>query len=193
VSPHETNRTGRLVSLSLRRPIAVTVLLASTLVLGLVATLGIPVELIPRGFEDPFLRVLVPWRDAPAPEVLDKIVRPLEEELATVGGIDRINSISLPGSGRIFIAFKQGTDMDVAYREVRDRVERARRRLPDDVERVFIRKDDDAGIPIYVLGLAIDDTLANAYDLIRTRSSCRSSASTAWRRWAPTAWSRRRS
>lgn len=166
MSPGEQDRTGRLVSLSLRRPIAVTVLLASTLVLGLVATLGIPVELVPRGFEEPFLRVVVPWRDAPAPEVLDKIVRPLEEELATVGGIDRINSLSLLGSGRIFMRFKQGTDMDVAYREVRDRVERARRRLPEDVERIFLRKDDDTGIPIFVLGLAIDDTLANAYDLI---------------------------
>ncbi len=167
MSPGERDRTGRLVSLSLRRPIAVTVLLASTLVLGLVATLGIPVELVPRGYEEPFLRVVVPWRDAPAPEVLDKIVRPLEEELATVGGIDRINSLSLLGSGRIFMRFKQGTDMDVAYREVRDRVERARRRLPEDVERIYMRKDDDAGIPIFVLGLAIDDTLANAYDLLQ--------------------------
>ncbi len=166
MSPAEKDRTGRLVSLSLRRPIAVSVLLASTLVLGLVATLGIPVELVPRGFEDPFLRVIVPWRDSPAPEVLDKIVRPLEEELASVGGIDRINSLSIVGSGRIFLRFKQGTDMDVAYREVRDRVERARRRLPDDVERIYLRKDDDSGIPIYVLGLAIDDTLANSYDLI---------------------------
>ncbi|GMU64677.1 MAG: acriflavin resistance protein [Acidobacteriota bacterium] len=167
MSPHDTDRTGRLVGLSLRRPIAVTVLLASTLVLGLVATLGIPVELIPRGFEEPFLRVFVPWRDAPAPEVLDKIVRPLEEELATVGGVDRINSMSLVGTGRIWIRFKQGTDMDVAYREVRDRVERARRRLPEDVERIFLRKEDESGIPIYVLGLAVDDTLAGAYDLIQ--------------------------
>jgi len=160
------DRTGRIVSLSLRRPIAVTVLLASTLVLGLVATLGIPVELVPRGLEQPFLRVIVPWRDAPAPEVLDKIVRPLEEELATVGGVERINSMSLVGSGRVFLRFKQGSDMDVAYREVRDRVERARRRLPDDVDRIYLRKDDETGIPIYVLGLAIDDTLTNAYDLL---------------------------
>jgi len=167
VSPYETDRTGRLVSLSLRRPIAVTVLLASALVLGLVATLGIPVELIPRGFEEPFLRVFVPWRDAPAPEVLDKIVRPVEEELATVGGIDRIFSSAQVGNARVFMRFKQGTDMDVAYREVRDRVERARRRLPEDVDRIFIRKDDETGIPIYVLGLSIDDTLSGAYDLIQ--------------------------
>ncbi|HSM15257.1 MAG TPA: efflux RND transporter permease subunit [Thermoanaerobaculia bacterium] len=167
MSPHDTDRTERLVGLSLRRPIAVTVLLASTLVLGLVATLGIPIELVPRGFEAPFLHVFVPWRDAPAPEVLDKIVRPLEEELATVGGLDGLRSVSRLGMGGVRIAFKQGTDMDVAYREVRDRVERARRRLPEDVEQVFYRKHDDSAIPILVLGLAIDDTLAGAYDLLQ--------------------------
>ena len=55
--------------------------------------------------------------------------------------------------------FKQGTDMDVAYREVRDRVERARVRFPDDVDRVYIRKDDASGIPVYMLGVAVDPAL----------------------------------
>ena len=63
--------------------------------------------------------------------------------------------------------FKQGTDMDIAYREVRDRVERARARLPDDVQRVFIRKDDDTGIPVALYGLTIDPSVTDSYDLIR--------------------------
>lgn len=168
--PHQElarERSSLLPRLSLDRPIGVIVLLASVLVVGLVATLGIPIELVPKGFSEPFLRVMVPWRDAPATEVLEKVVRPLEEELSTTPGLDRINSSSATGSGRLFLRFKQGTDMDVAYREVRDRVERAKRRLPDDVERVYIRKDDDTGIPIFVLGLAIDDSISAAYDLIQ--------------------------
>lgn len=168
--PHRELRGQRgtwLARLSLDRPIGVVVLLASWLVIGLVATLGIPIELVPKGFSEPFLRVFVPWRDAPATEVLDKVVRPLEEELSTTPGLERINSSSLTGSGRVFLSFKQGTDMDVAYREVRDRIERAKRRLPDDVEQVYIRKDDDTGIPIYVLGLAVEDGIGASYDLIQ--------------------------
>jgi len=152
---------------SLDRRITVLVLLASALVVGVVATLGIPVELLPRGFSASHLAVNVPWQDAPAREVLDKIVLPLEEELSTVKGLDRISSFSTTGFGRVFLAFNQGTDMDVAYREVRDRVERARVRMPEDADRVFIRKEDASGIPVAMIGLAIDPDLADAYDLIQ--------------------------
>lgn len=152
---------------SLNRRITVLVLLASALVVGTVATLGIPLELFPRGFNLPHLAVQVPWRDAPPEEVLEKVVIPLEEELATVRGLERINSVATTGFGRAFLLFKQGTDMDVAYREVRDRVERARARLPEDADRVFIRKEDETGIPIAVLGLAIDPALTDSYNLIQ--------------------------
>ncbi|HSN87293.1 MAG TPA: efflux RND transporter permease subunit, partial [Thermoanaerobaculia bacterium] len=158
---------GALPRFSLDRRITVLVLLASALVVGTVATLGIPLELFPRGFNLPHLAVQVPWRDAPPEEVLEKIVIPLEEELATVRGLERINSVATTGFGRAFLLFKQGTDMDVAYREVRDRVERARARLPEDADRVFIRKEDETGIPIAVLGLAVDPALTDSYNLIQ--------------------------
>ena len=163
----ELNRGESLLPrFSLDRRITVFVLLASVLVVGTVATLGIPLELFPRGFELPHLGVQVPWRDAPPEEVLEKIVVPLEEELATVRGLETINSVATTGYGRAFLLFKQGTDMDVAYREVRDRVQRVRARLPEDADRIFIRKEDETGIPIAVIGLAIDPALTDPYNLI---------------------------
>lgn len=153
--------------LSLDRRITVLVFIASTVVVGLVATLAIPLELLPRGFNAPHLGVSVPWRDAPPEEVLEKIVLPLEEELATVRGLDRLDSTAVPGFGRISLAFKPGSDMDVAYREVRDRVQRARARLPRDADRLFIRKHDESGVPVYVLGLAVDPELTDAWNLIQ--------------------------
>lgn len=162
-----TGWEGALPRFSLDRRITVLVLVASAVVVGVVATLGIPLELFPRGFNLPHLGVQVPWRDAPPEEVLEKIVIPLEEELATVRGLESINSVATTGFGRAFLMFKQGTDMDVAYREVRDRVQRARIRMPDDADRIFIRKEDETGIPIAVLGLAIDPELTDAYNLIQ--------------------------
>jgi HAE1 family hydrophobic/amphiphilic exporter-1 len=159
-------KTG-LTSFSLDRRITVLVLFLTTLVVGAVATLGIPLELIPRGWEGPFMRVYVPWQDAPPRAVLDNISLPLEEELSTVRGIDRIASASDLGGSRIYMWFKQGTDMAVAYREVRDRIERARRQFPDDVDQVYIRKDDDSGLPVYGFGVAIDPSVPDPYDLIQ--------------------------
>lgn len=156
-----------LTEFSLQRRITVLVMLMSIVVVGLVATSGIPVELFPRGYVSQSLFVGVPWQNAPTQEVLDKIILPLEEELSTVRGIDRINSYAGVGFGRCFLQFKQGTDMDVAYREVRDRVQRARLQFPDDVDRVFIRKQDASGIPVCVIGLAIDPSITDPYNLIK--------------------------
>lgn len=159
---------GVLPRFSLDRRITVLVLLASVLVVGAVAAIAIPLELIPSGFTPPFLSVSVPWSDAPAPEVLEKVLLPLEEELSTVRGLDRMSSFAATGFGRVALGFKHGTDMDVAYREVRDRVQRARPLLPEDADRVFLRKDSSSGFPVAMIGVLIDPGVGDAYDLIET-------------------------
>lgn len=152
---------------SLHRRITVLVLLVTAIVVGTITSLSIPVELFPAGYTSPFMRVFVPWRDAPPKEVLEKIAEPTEEELNTVKGIDRITSVSFTGGANIFLRFKQGTDMDLAYREVRDRVERARRVYPDDADRVFTYKEDSSGIPVTVLGVAVDESVTDTYNLLQ--------------------------
>lgn len=167
MSPPSNDSESILPRFSLDRRITVLVLLATCLVIGVVASLGIPIELFPRGFTPSSLSLTVPWQDAPAREVMEKIAVPLEEELATVRGLERITSVSGSGFARVFIGFKQGTDMDIAYREVRDRVQRARKRMPEDADRVFIRKDDPSGFPVSMIGLGIGPDANDAYDLIQ--------------------------
>ena len=162
----ESTIARKIAEFSLRRKVTILMLFVTLLVLGVIATLGLPVELAPRGFEAPFLRVSVPWRDAPAPEVLDKITLPLEEQLSTVKGLDRINSWSGTGNANVFLVFKQGVDMDVAYREVRDRLQRARLVFPGDVDRSYIYKDDPSSIPVAMIGMSMDASLGDPYDLI---------------------------
>ncbi|MEM9491908.1 MAG: efflux RND transporter permease subunit, partial [Myxococcota bacterium] len=151
---------------SLGRRVTVLVLMVTALVVGVVSTNSIPLELIPRGFEPPTLRVEAPWRDAPPREVLDKVVLPLEEELSTVGELDEISSFARTGSAFITLNFKTGADMDVAYREVRDRVLRAKARMPEDMDQILINKDSGSGFPVLVIGVAADPRVADPYDLI---------------------------
>ncbi len=167
--PARDGITERLTGFSLRRRVTVLVLLATVVVVGGVAARGILVELFPSGWNNPYLRVYVPWSDAPPREVLDKITEPLEEELSTVKGLANVSSRSVLGASSIGLEFKQSTNMDLAYREVRDRVERARRQFPNDVDRVFVFKNDISGIPIYVLGVAVDPSVADSYNLIQKR------------------------
>jgi hydrophobic/amphiphilic exporter-1 (mainly G- bacteria), HAE1 family len=158
---------GGLTEFSLRRRVTVLVLFLAILVVGGVATTGIPIELFPRGYTGQNLMVFIPWQNAPTQEVLEKITIPMEEELSTVRGLDNLFSWSGMGHARVTVRFKQGTDMDIAYREVRDRVQRARLLFPEDVDRVFIRKEDASGIPVAVVGMAIDPRLTDYYHLIK--------------------------
>jgi len=160
---------GHLSRFSLDRRITILVLFLVVLVVGAAAFSRIPVELIPSGFEEPFLFAYAPWENAPPREVLDKVTLPLEEELATVRGLDSTITISRVGVGIVYMWFKHGTDMDIAYREVRDRVERARPRFPADLDRVYVKKDDVSGFPVYFLGVSIDPSVHDAYNLIQKR------------------------
>lgn len=164
---HAGRLAGGLTQFSLRRRVTVLVTLLTILVVGAVATVGIPLEIFPRGYSGSHLHIWVPWPNAPAEEVLEEITKPLEEELSTVRGLQRVNSWSAAHGSSVFLEFKQGTDMDVAYREVRDRIQRARLLFPEDVDRVYIRKEDASGIPVAVIGLAYDPSVTDSYNLIK--------------------------
>lgn len=152
---------------SLGRRITVIVLMLTALVVGAVSSIGIPLELVPSGYEAPTLTVTCSWRDAPPRDVLDKVAIPLEEELSTVRGLEQINSWSSTGRTQVFMVFKQGADMDIAYREARDRVLRAQARLPEDIDPIRILKLDSSSVPIMVLGVAVDPNVTDAYNLLQ--------------------------
>lgn len=166
---HSKAMSNRLARFSLDRKVTVFVLLLSIIVVGIISALGLPMELFPRGYETKFLSVYVPWSDAPATETLEKITKPMEEELSTVKHLESISSRSGQSGANAFLKFKSKTDIAVAYREVRDRMERARARFPEDVERYFIKKHDPSGIPVAILGVAVDPSMADYYSLIEKK------------------------
>ena len=55
-------------------------------------------------------------------ESMEKIGIPMEEELSTLRGLDSMSTRCYTSAASVDLRFKQGTDMAVAYREVRDRI-----------------------------------------------------------------------
>ena len=159
-------RANSIVKLALTRPITMLMIFASVLVLGAVAAINIPLELIPSGLSAPFLSVEVPYTNATAQDVEDKITRLLEQELATTPRVDEISATSSSSRSRVNLEFEQDADMDIAYREVRDRVARVRPDLPDDVKEIQIQKHSADNIPIAFYGVSWPEGMDNANDLI---------------------------
>ncbi|PRP94339.1 efflux RND transporter permease subunit [Enhygromyxa salina] len=159
-------RENPVVRTALSRPITMLMVFASVLVLGVIAVINIPLELIPSGAAAPFLSVEIPYGNATAQDVEDKITRPLEAELATTPKLDQISATSSSNRARVNMQFDQDADMDIAYREVRDRVARVRGDLPDDVKQIYIQKHSAENIPVAFYGVSWPEGLDNPRDLI---------------------------
>ena len=139
-------KPGLFPRFALNRPITVLMSLLALLVVGFIANQQIAVELMPAGFSPPFLGVWTPYPNSNPREVEEQIAKPIEEQVRTISGVEMVRTSSSSNGCWTFIRFVQDTDMDVAYSTLRDRMDRVKSELPDDIERLYVRKwsnDDD--------------------------------------------------
>lgn len=155
--------TGLLPKISLGRPVTVLMTLLALLVVGFIAYQQIAVELMPAGFTPPFLGVWTPYPNANPEEVEQLIARPIEEVVRTISGVKRVNTYSHSDGCWTWIEFAQETDMDLAYAQLRDRMDRVRPELPDDVERFYLRKWSDDDDPILWIALVQKGDIEDPY------------------------------
>ena len=87
--------------LSVDRPISVIMDLVAMLTVGAIAYTRIPLGLIPEGLEGDRLHIRVDYPNTSPEELEQKVMRPIEEAVATVPRVERISvSASRGGAGR---------------------------------------------------------------------------------------------
>ncbi len=155
-----------LAKLSLTRPIFVTSIVLLTLFLGFLSYSKLGVDLFPE-IEIPVVTVIVPYRGAGPAEIESLVVRPLEEELSTLGGIKRVLSTSNDGFGNITCQFFSDTDMKNAEQQVRNRVANVRGKLPREIDEPVIQRINLSDQPVVEIGLEADLPPAQLYDLAK--------------------------
>ena len=141
-------RSYPLPRFSVNRPVTVTMILLAMLVVGAIAYSRIPLTLFPEGMEWPRLFAWASYPNAGAIEVEKKVVRLMEEAVAQVGSVKRIQSRANRGSGSVIVEFQKDVDLQVASAEMRDRLDRVMPEMPDEIEQVMVRGWDANDIPI---------------------------------------------
>jgi len=162
------DKTALLPRISINRPVTVTMCLLALLAVGFVAYSRIAVQLFPSGFSPPFLYVRIYYPNATPQESEQQIARPLEETLRTVRGIRRIRTYSRNSGVSAPLDFKKDADMDLAYNQVIDRLERLKPLLPEDAQdnvRVW-KYNEEGDQEIMWIGVAIDSTVTDAYTFL---------------------------
>ena len=117
---------------AINRPVTTTMAVLSVIVLGLLSLSRIPLVFLPD-ISRPYLRVHVSYQGSNPEEVERLITRPIEEIMGTVPGIKTISSNSSSSFSSVRMEFEEGRDMDIAAMEVRERLDRVRLQLPDDL------------------------------------------------------------
>jgi multidrug efflux pump len=145
----------RLPELCIRRPVFATVINLVILLIGIIAYQRLTVREYPD-IDEPVVSVSTTFRGASAEIMELQVTQELEESLSGIEGIDFIKSASRAESSRISITFRPSRDIDSAAADVRDRVSRARGKLPDDVEEPVIAKVEADAQPIIWMAFTSD-------------------------------------
>lgn len=142
-----------LASAAVKRPITTTMAVLIVVLLGTVALLQLPIDLLPE-VTHPTLTVRTNYPNVGPQEVEDLVTRPMEEAVAAIAGVESIHSSSSEGESSVRIQFAWGTDLDAAAEEVRSRIERVKGQLPEEAETPVVFKFDLAAFPIVFLGVS---------------------------------------
>ena len=152
---HDAAKPSGFLAVIVARPVALSVTFVTLIVIGVIAYLRIPLQLVPDGFAAPQVNIWVPNRGASAGENEKEVAKVLEDQLETLTGVESLESWSDQDGTFVYIQFSGTADMDLAKAEVRDRVERARPLLPDTVEQIGTWTESSSSMPISFFGILL--------------------------------------
>lgn len=136
----------KLVDLSIRFPVTVSVAVFLLALFGFIALFRIPIQLTPT-IDRPLISVSTNWRGASPQEIEREIVEEQEEYLKSVEGLIRMTSESFDSSGRITLEFSVGTDIDAALLKVSNKLDQVPK-YPTDADKPIIISASEQGQPI---------------------------------------------
>jgi len=155
-----------LVELSLKRPVTAIMFYVSMVVIGLIASVRLPLEQFPD-VNFPFMMVSIPYPGSTPQEVERSITRPVEETLATLPGIKTMNSTSRADGAEIQIQFTDfDRDVAISANEARSRIDALRKDLPADIQRYYVQRFSPSDQPFLQIRFASSRDLRNEYEMI---------------------------
>ncbi|WP_162052101.1 efflux RND transporter permease subunit [Pontibacter pamirensis] len=141
-----------LSNISIKRPVLAIVMGITIMVFGFIGITYLGVREYPS-VDPPIVNVRTSYTGANAETIESEITEPLEESINGIAGIRTLTSTSSEGSSNITVEFNLDIDLETAANDVRDRVARAQRRLPEDAEPPTVSKADADANPIIMLGV----------------------------------------
>lgn len=137
---------------ALEKTRALSVLFALLAVLGIIGYRGLGVDLFPVA-NLPYVTILTIYPGAGAAEIEQTIVDPIEEAVAPLAGLKRINSTAGEGIAMTVLEFTMSTNADTAAQDAQKAIDGIINKLPKDAQKPVVKKFDFNNQPFMTLAL----------------------------------------
>lgn len=164
-----------LTRISVNQPVFATMMMVALMVVGIYSFQRLPVEQLPD-VDFPVAAVVVAYPGASPEAVEDDVIKPIEEVVNTISGIDEIRATARFGQAMVVMVFDMDVPSAVAVQDVRDKIASVVPRLPDGAEDPTVLRFDPAQLPVISVAVSSDtmaprDLTALAEDVIAKRFS----------------------
>jgi multidrug efflux pump subunit AcrB len=156
-----------MLSYLLQRPVAVGMGLFVSLAISLYLFFKIPVSLLPA-LDVPLITVTIQWSNAGPEQIEQDVLKPAREAMLTLAGLKSAESVAHSESGKITLRFDHGTNMNLAYIEVNEKIDRLQQVFPRTIDRPTVVKSNTSDIPVARLqiGAKFNDDLVSASEFV---------------------------
>lgn len=160
-----------ITEISVKRPAAMWMAVILFIGLGIMGYKNMGADLMPS-MNIPVISIMTTYNGASAEDVKKDVVKPIEDAVSGISGVDVLNSTSGEGYGVVTITFKMSANINTAYLDVQKAVELASARLPKASDKPILYKMDMSAIPIMIVSINGDasyEELFNQSDILKQR------------------------
>ncbi len=128
---------------SVRRPVFAAVISLILVIVGVMSMQTMSTREYPD-IQRPIVSISTTYRGAASDIVEKRVTQVLEDQIAGVSGITKMSSRSYDEVSQITLEFSRDRDIDGAANDVRDRISRVLRALPDEADPPVVSKQDSS-------------------------------------------------
>ena len=153
----------KLHELSVKRPIAVTMAILIFVVLGLYSLSMLPIDAMPE-MDLKMAVVMTNYSNVGSSEIETLVTEPIEDAIASVSGLDTMQSQSMEGMSIIMVQFSNNTDIDEAVSTIENNIDMISGYLPEDATDPMVLKLDLNSMASLMVSVSYE-----GYDIVQTK------------------------
>ncbi|ENP8356410.1 multidrug efflux RND transporter permease subunit VmeK [Vibrio sp. B513a] len=161
-----------LIDAALSRARTMLTLLVMILIAGVITYVTIPKESSPD-ITIPIIYVSVGHQGISPVDAERLLVRPIEQELRSIEGVKEMTSVASEGHASVTLEFSVGVDLDKAMADVRDAVDLAKPKLPEDSDEPTVNEvtfaSEEPVLTVVLYGTVPERTIVQIARTLRDR------------------------